>query len=204
MDTREDLVSSSIVLQGVFDPVKFDKLYFIKNNIFNEGDFEENSLFSQNVVRISTKDLIINVSKKQISLIFKNNQIDKDKIATIISKLKIDYNFTITFLQKWFKSYDQISIITREKFFPSNSKFLNEYFNEDNSAFGYYASKDIDKGRFKIDIKPTVLKSLIGKDDLNVLCFDFNFYFKNIDDEFNAIEKIDLISKESENIIKNF
>ena len=42
MKKTEELVSSNIALQGEFDPVKFDKLFFIKNDVFAEEDFEEN------------------------------------------------------------------------------------------------------------------------------------------------------------------
>ena len=38
MKKTEELVSSNIALQGEFDPVKFDKLFFIKNDVFAEAD----------------------------------------------------------------------------------------------------------------------------------------------------------------------
>ena len=73
MKKTEELVSSNIILQGEFEPMKFDKLFFIKNDVFLEEDFEENSLFSKNAVSISTKEFLINITKKQIVIILKNN-----------------------------------------------------------------------------------------------------------------------------------
>ncbi len=69
---------------------------------------------------------------------------------------------------------------------------------------GYYASKKIDGGRFKIDIKPAVLKSLIGEDNLNILSFDFSYYFENVDDKFDTSSNLEILHRESESIIKNF
>lgn len=204
MKKTEELVSSNIALQGEFDPVKFDKLFFIKNNVFDEEDFEENSLFSKNAVRISTKDFLINISKKQLIIILKNNVTNIDEISKIITTLKNYNNFTISFNQKWFKLDDNITELTKKKFFPSNSEFINEYFKTEDSAFGYYASKNLNDGRFKADIKPITLLSVVEKNELTVLSFDFSFYFEKFGDEFDPKEILLNLKEESEKIITKF
>ena len=204
MKKTEELVSSNIALQGEFDPVKFDKLFFIKNDVFAEEDFEENSLFSKNAVRISTKDFLINISKKQLIIILKNNATNVDKISKIMTTLRNHYSFMISFNQKWFKSDDNVTELTKKKFYPSNSEYLNEYFNTEDSAFGYYASKNLDYGRFKVDIKPITLLSVVEKSELTVLSFDFTFYIEKLKEEFDPKEILITLKEESEKIITKF
>ena len=80
-------------------------------------------------MRISTKDFLINISKKQLIIILKNNATNVDKISKIITTLRNHYSFMISFNQKWFKSDDNVTELTKKKFYPSNSEYLNEYFN---------------------------------------------------------------------------
>lgn len=204
MNNTEELVTSNIILQGEFDPVKFDKLFFVKNDVFNEQEFDDNSLFSKNVVRISTEDFIINISKKQIVISFRKRDIDRNKISKLILSFIIENKFSIAFNQKWFKVIEDINSVTKQKFYPLHSNYLNEYFNVEDAAFGYYASKNIDDGRFRIDIKPATLKSIVGDNELNVMSFDFSYYFEVIRHDFNANNKLDLLDNESENLMKNF
>ena len=205
MKKTEELVSSNIALQGEFDPVKFDKLFFIKNDVFAEEDFEENSLFSKNAVSISTKEFLINITKKQIVIILKNNIVNIEKISKIITTLKNNYYFLmISFNQKWFKLNENINELTRTNFYPSKSSYLNEYFKNEDSAFGYYASKNLDNGRFKVDIKPITLVSVVEKKELDVLSFDFSFHLDKINDTFNPNQSLIKLGEESEKLIKSF
>ncbi len=136
MKNTEERVSSNDILQGEFEPIKYDKLFFIKNHVFLEDDFEDNSMFSKNAARISTKDFVLNISKKQINIIFKSNNIDQSKVSKIVESINKENRIEIFFNQKWFKTIDDISEITRSHFYPTNSDFLNEYFNAEDSAFG--------------------------------------------------------------------
>tara|TARA_B110000908_G_C10073980_1_gene366410 strand:- start:73 stop:693 length:621 start_codon:yes stop_codon:yes gene_type:complete len=204
---EKKFIESNIVLLGNFKPTVFDKLFFIKNNLILEEDFSESSVFTPNFSKIETSDLIIIIESNKIVLVSRTNKSDllKSILLNIINESSTSLNI-IGFNFKWFILLDEIPKYTKSKFFSPTNESLNNHFNDDNTAYGYYISSDFKNSRMKLDIKPNIVKEINNHKEQNILSFDFNFHIEIEDNSIFNESLNDYISyvNKAEQIISEY
>jgi len=209
---NKSLSGKTIVFVGVFQPSKFDKFFFIKNNILNEEEILDSSVFRQDIVQLYTSDVSIVIFATQI--IFTQLKITQDRIKEIssifISVVKPDVtaagiNFTWNIIPR--KSLEEDS---KMYFLNEKNKMFSNFFNTPDSIYGSYVSKDILNGRLKLDIKPqNINQGTNVKSFVRLLNFAFNFHF-DIDSKDNhvgllkTIDNYNQLLSESEKIMYSY
>ncbi len=174
-------IEKNIVILGNFKPSKYDKLFFIKNDLIKEVDFLENSMFMTEISIIETNNFVINVTQQQIVISAKNPN-EETTIQNIASAIIIDDNNYITAIGynfKWFMFIDNdLNNFTKKLFYTPTNTVINKHFNTDDTMYGYYVSKDYEYSRLKLDIKPLLVHQVDTNVKRNVLNFDFNFHIE--------------------------
>lgn len=174
-------IEKNIVILGNFKPSKYDKLFFIKNDLIKEVDFLENSMFMTEISIIETNNFVINVTQQQIVVSAKNPN-EETTIQNIASAIIIDDNNYITAIGynfKWFMFIDNdLNNFTKKLFYTPTNTVINKHFNTDDTMYGYYVSKDYEYSRLKLDIKPLLVHQVDTNVKRNVLNFDFNFHIE--------------------------
>lgn len=171
-------LNKNIVFIGEFKPSKFDKLYFIKNELLSEDDFLEGSIFLPDISIIETKNYNIEVNQNRFTINFKTIEFELnfEKLTHILrdSIIRVfGFNFKrVLFLE---------DATETKKFFYIENNNINKFFDSDDTAYGYYVSRSIDESRLKLDIKPVMLHKVDENLLVNALDFSFNFHFENID-----------------------
>lgn len=171
-------LNKNIVFIGEFKPSKFEKLYFIKNELLSEDDFLEGSIFLPDISIIETKNYNIEVNQNRFTINFKtiDFELNFEKLIHILrdSIIRVfGFNFKrVLFLE---------DVTETKKFFYIENNNINKFFDSDDTAYGYYVSRDIDESRLKLDIKPVMLHKVDENLLVNALDFSFNFHFENID-----------------------
>lgn len=187
---EKKFIDSSIVLLGNFKPVIFDKLFFIKNELISEENFLESSIFTPNFSRIETADLILLIESNKIVLVSRSNNSELLKLIStkIINEQSSSLNI-IGFNFKWFVFIDEIHEYTKSKFYSPTNNSLNNNFDGDKTAYGYYMSKDFKNSRMKLDIKPNILKQINSSKEQNILSFDFNFHIEGTNNDVSLFKE---------------
>jgi hypothetical protein len=179
MDTT--FIEKNIVILGNFKPSRYDKLYFIKNDLIKEFDFLDNSMFMSEISIIETSNFVINVTQQQIVISAKNpsKETTIQNIASLIINDENIYINAIGFNFKWFMFVDNyLNDFTKKLFYTPNNTVINKHFNTDDTLFGYYVSKNYEYSRLKLDIKPLLVHQVDTNVKRNVLNFDFNFHIE--------------------------
>lgn len=206
---QKEFIESNIVILGEFQPAKFDKLFFVKNNLIAEEDFLDGTIITSSLVKITTKKLIINIVQNQIILV------NKSKTQSILLKqisenIISESNSTITavgFNFKWFLFMDDVKSHTKSKFYSTSNTVLNKHFDSTDTAYGFYVSKDFLNSRMKLDVKPKSLKEINSANSRMILSFDFNFHIDNSsnkDDINKSIDNYNSYRKKAQEIIKDY
>jgi hypothetical protein len=182
MKMELELIEKNIVILGNFRPVKFDKLFFIKNNLLREEDFLENSIFMTEFSLIETKDFTLNISQQQIVINTKNPNENNNiqNIAAEIIKIKDIQINAVGYNLKWFMFLkNELNNFTKDLFYSSNNNVINKYFSSEDTVYGYYVSKNYKYSRLKLDVKPILVQKIDTNEKRKVLNFDFNFHIDN-------------------------
>lgn len=205
---EKEFIGSNIVVLGHFNPTDYDKLFFIKNNFFSEDEFlNDSSVLLQNISKIYTKDMEILITKNQV--LFSSKSGDYTVAFQFISLVQRQQKMSLVLNLKWLliENEDRKNIIklTKKKFYPIASNIINEEFNEDSSAFGYYASKDFCEGRFIMNINPVSVSSLPDDEEFLALSFEFNYNIDDLSTSKSSIQDVfEAMQSKSENIVSNF
>ena len=180
------LKQKNIVLVGVFNPSKFEKYFFIKNNLFNEEDILPESQFHSQLTQVLTVKYNILILSNQIIVTFLEKESAdleiNDFLKSFLTKIEIhDINlmgFNFDYAIE-FENTVLTNAFSRQSFSNSNSDLYTKFFNSEDAAFGAYMSKDFKDSRLKLDIKPAKVQE-IGKDQIpkNVILFSFNLNFE--------------------------
>jgi len=184
-DTSLVLNVKNIVLVGDFRSSipNIDKYFFIKNDILNEDEILPISRFdSIGGSQISTTDITILIAQNQI-IVSTNLPEDNKNISEILHRiikyaklsevtaLGINFHWLLT------DSYENIQKISKKYFYNSESKIFSQNFDDEQSMFGAYASKNFLASRLKMDIKPSTKLEVPNEKISDVLNFSFNFHF---------------------------
>lgn len=198
-------IEKNIVVLGVFKPSKYDKLFFIKNNLISEGDILESSLFMTEISVIETIDFVINITQQQIVISSKNPSLTNN-IQNIASEIIKDSSNTISAIGynfKWFMFVKgELTDITKKLFYIPNENVINNNFNTDDTVYGYYVSKNYEYSRLKLDVKPILVQKIDTSEKTKVLNFDFNFHVENINYSNEDLSKLVLDYNNFENVSK--
>lgn len=187
---KAQLLEKNIVINGIFNPSELDKYFLIKNNFLAEDEFAKLRIpptFSVFESNFETSNYRVNVYPNRmmtssINLIDGHDNIEIFTSSLInamkshkISNYGINFDFVVDF-----ENNEKLTKITRELFYPKDSTFFNTFFNESNVRLGTYVSKDVEKARLKLDIKPikNIIKDL-KQTDFNGLLLKFNYHFEN-------------------------
>ena len=202
------LVVKNIVVIGNFLPQKFDKYFFLKNNIFQEEDILEDSIFLTEFCMVQTPKMTIQITSQQLIVV------DVDPIAvndiSILIKKVISYSHSsITASGVNFHFYisdNDTSQNLSKKYFYFENNLLNKFFlEEDKIGYGYYISKNFKDTRLKLDIKPASYIDIQKNSNQKIIQFQFNFhkdYEENSVELFFAmVDKYNSYLEESKNII---
>ena len=153
---NDQLVNKNIVLLGEFSPTIFDKHFFIKKGIFKEDEDFKNTVFVPELSIIETDDFFVEIRSNRFTVEIKNPNTQIFNISEVINASKI---YAVGFNFKWFVPINGLED-TKELFWFEHNK-LNSFFDSDNSAYGYYVSKNFKRSRMKLDIKPIQAKKSV-------------------------------------------
>lgn len=172
------LTVRNLVIVGDFIPSKFDKYYFLKNNIFNEEDILEQSVFVGEFCQLLTNKYSLLILPNQ--LVFNELIPQKDDaLGKIMEQIASTSEFAASALGynlHWYIHADNTKEIAKKYFYNENSALIKNFFDTADSNYGCYVSKDFGKARLKLDIKPNILKHPVTGEE-NILVFAFNFHY---------------------------
>lgn len=212
------IADKNIVFVGVFQPSKFDKFFFIKNNIFSEDEILEPTVFNQDISQVITGRTNVVVLFNQV-IITQVNTVEDDLMDIAMNILSIlARDVTALGINFTWNAKPQVSLQVDSKllFFNENNKMFANFFNVPDAVYGSYVSKDIENGRLKLNINPQIVKQVKEAGDVKqtqilaeIINFAFNFHFEIENKEFNkilfdAIGNYYILKKDSENIMSTY
>lgn len=187
---QASLITTNIVFVGLFNISLFDKYFFIKNKIFDEEDILSESRFDTvNGIQLITNVLDVIIVQNQIIISSKiiepnsnvgNEEINKIALSIIergkvlnISAFGINFNWSIE------DTSMSLQDLSKSLFYSDNISLLNNFFNNQDSVFGIYASTKFKNARLKLDVKPSNAHQIINNTVISkeVIIFGFNFHF---------------------------
>jgi len=175
---ESQILNKNVVFIGEFKPTLFDKLYFIKKGIISEEEFLPNSLFLPDLTIIETDNFVLEINPNRFTISYKiieNKELPNvSNIEKALVESKVNafgFNFKIVI-------FIEDKSATKNYFYFEENK-LNKFFNTENTAYGYYVSKDLENCRLKLDIKPVQLQKINENSLIDAIDFNFNFHFEN-------------------------
>ncbi len=176
----------NVVVNGRFNPVSFDKYFFIKNQIISESDFDSmkhQPVFNAVNVHVSTDKYELVITPNQI--VIHGTNLDSNDID-LGSKLKavLDLSDSSDFAAfganfEWMLQLSgekEVHKTSKAFFFNETTTMIGDYFNSEDAQFGFYASKNILGVRLKLNVKP-IQGTFHGDDELkDGLHYAFNFH----------------------------
>ena len=195
------LVNQSIVLVGIFNPLFFDRYFFIKNQIVVEENINEHTFSVAELSQLMTTHFHLVAHPNQIIITPFDPQnrvkVGIDQVAIKLVDALPESKITasgINFL--WFRDVDDtdLSSVTKESFFSENNLIQKKYFDSDDCHFGFYSSRNIKNCRLKLDVKP-VIKDQNRKHSIQ---YQFNFHRDYPNPDENNSEIISVIKNYSD------
>lgn len=202
------LTVKNIVLIGEFQPSKFDKYYFLKNNIFNENEISEQSIFTSDFALVVARGFNLTIVTNQIVLTENELKVDETMVE-LMDKIVSTSNFTASGfgvnLHWYLFSGEKTSEIAKKHFYNEKSE-INSFFKGDDISYGSYLSKDFGNSRLKLDIKPATVMKIDSEIEQRIISFAFNFHtdLKNEnfkDDIKKSLSEVEEYIKETRKII---
>ena len=129
------LAIKNIVAVGILQPSKFDKYFFISNNIIQDNEILPNSIFNPEVIQILTRRFTLVILPNQV--VVSSNELAKDGtlIVNLIKFILEKFEPTCTALGINFHwniiAQDSLNSTTKELFYDKNNKLISEFFNYD-------------------------------------------------------------------------
>lgn len=179
--TKQLAIRNVVLLAKNFNPSIFSQVWLVENGFFGKEDFLPESVFSSEMVQVRSKAVNMFVIQPQLQFAVQEG-FDWDNsvkiLLAIIDKLpEIPYTAAgINF--HWLVRTEKMSIeeFSRTLFFNEKIPFMRG-FDATGAKFGFYVSKDFEKSRLKLDIKPVVATDIGRKSTFDAIQFVFNFHF---------------------------
>lgn len=211
-----DLKNKNIVLIGQFNPLDFDKYFFIKNGLFTEEEISPNSIFSEINAQLITKKLIVSVYIDRVQISshstpYEDNSRVPDIASSFLRLTKDPFQLVAIGINfEWFilDIGDSLIEISKRLFYNKEHTFFEKYFNTEDAAFGTYASKQVKDSRLKLEVKPAAVFNIKKNAQENVLHWMFNFHIQlpketTSEQAISYIKDFDFYKNESLQIISN-
>ena len=205
----------NIVLVGMFNPLLYDKYFFIKNDLLKEEEISEKSVFG-NVFggQLNSNKFQVIFSLNQIIITSFSPEVKDEIISNFIIKfIKAAYLYNsinaFGYNLHWYleENIDSLEETSKHYFYRDDIDLLRNFFNNNDAMFGVYASTNIKDSRLKLDIKPTKIKD-IDNNIQNKFNFIFNFHFdlmnKDEEEREKFLSEYKLYFEESEKIMLFF
>ena len=193
------LVNQSIVLVGIFNPLFFDRYFFIKNQIVVEENINEYTFSVAELSQLMTTHFQLVVHPNQIMItpseIQNKLKVGIDQVAIKLVDTLPESKITASGINfVWFIDVDEADLnsSTKELFFSENNLIQKKYFDGDDCHFGFYSSKNIKNCRLKLDVKP------VTNDRKHSIQYQFNFHRDYSNPDGNNSEIISVIKNYSD------
>lgn len=192
MDSK--IIGNSIVIINTgIEPQNFNSYWLVKNNLIEEEELSNENVFSKHFVHLNGEyyDILINGNSIQFQL--KNNNLDKfelliKKIQLFNAKVQNTINVSMGINFNWILDLPKTEYVElSKKLFYNDNNPIHRLFVDERTCFGSYISKDFEKSRLKLDIKPILLSNDFYDGTLN---FNFNFHFDLNDENRKDLDEI--------------
>jgi hypothetical protein len=202
----------NLVAPTIINPKLLDKYFLLKNEILVESQILPDSQFNEFLNNINSQKFNIIIHLGRIIIVSKHPETTEDKINEILAKIvnsaKIS-NSVLGFNFDWkifLGDGETAEKISKVLFYNDKNPVLAKYFNSDDDAFGFYASKNFKKSRLKLDVKPVNTQKLGQPGSRPALQFRFNFQItlnniNNTSEIIQTLQEFDEYFNESKNII---
>jgi len=180
------LTVKNIVLIGEFQPSKFDKYYFLKNNIFDENEISDESIFNSDFTIVVARGFNLTILTNQIVLT-ENEPKVQSSITDLMSKIVSSSNFVGSGFGiniHWYLFSGEKTSELAKKYFYNDKSEINTFFNDGSVSYGSYLSKDFKNSRLKLDIKPATVVRIDSKSEQKIISFAFNFHTDLVNENF--------------------
>lgn len=198
-----ELKLCNIVLIGAFNPLDFDRYFFIKNEIINGEEIDGQPLFLPELVQLIIPNFQIIINHQQIIINEIKSNNDSDEIAKILIKI-VESSSTVIITGSglnfnWFISESNegktVAELSKELCFNNNNKIQTSFFNDGDAKFGFYSSMDMMNTRLKLDAKPINYREIGKLEEGIALKFEFNFHKDYKERDKSKTELVELLQK---------
>jgi hypothetical protein len=179
-----ELKNSILVVVGQFNPLEFDRYFFIKNGFFLDEDISDKSIFSDFQAHLVATNFSLTVNKDRLQLADLSNEskyvlvdiaiklLQLLKKPTVINAVGINFH--------WFLSDNNSSIesISKKVFYSKEIPLFENFFNNDDVAFGTYVSKNVKDSRLKLEVRPIIAINIKNQIEQQLLQWIFNFHIQ--------------------------
>lgn len=177
------LVKSSIVIIAKqFNPSIVSQLWLTENELVKRDDFGSDSMYSEMIVNLNTKNFILLVTPEQIQVTPTNDNTWHESVGfckKLASTLPHTPYTAVGLNFVWILDPEDLpfSDFNSKCFKNENLAFLNQYNDISDFRFGTYFSGDVFGCRMKVDIKPVRLHSVLNneREVKEFMQFAFNF-----------------------------
>lgn len=173
-------LNAIVILNSGIDPQSFNAFWLVTNGILKEEELALEHIFTKQFVQLSFEkyDVFINGNSFQFSV--KNNDLSNfnelvEKAKKLIDATSNTTNISVGINFNWILHLQKGTYRALSKkifYIPENDLFKN--FDTDDACFGAYMSKDFEKSRLKLDIKPVTFTDSSEED--GSINFNFNFH----------------------------
>lgn len=205
----------NLISPGII-PQIFDKYFFIKNKILQEEQILPHSVFGDLNRTIYSENYRILIGIGKLIIVAAHSDSFEDKINKVVEMIinaanltdvSLGFNFDWKFFLEGGQTPEKIS---KALFYNDKNPVHSKYFNVDDAAFGFYASKNFKNSRLRLDVRPISLLPLGSgasvQDKKHVLQFQFSFQENisadnSVPESIQALNNFDDYFKETINII---
>lgn len=194
-----ELKIRNIVLIGSFNPIAYDRYFFVKNEIVTDEQITEKCVFLPQMVQLVTPRIHLVINPLQLVLNSVSSEDKTDELAAVLLRFMATAKDVIVTGSgmnfKWFLTQGtgaELSEFSRALCFNPSNKIQTTFFDEDDATFGFYSSKNVLECRLKLDVKPIRFKTHEIDEEESALQFEFNFHkdYKEPGNEKKILENI--------------
>jgi len=193
-----ELVSANVVVAAQqFNPSILSQLWLVRNGVVAEDEFGEGCIFAPAITQVITDDFRLLAVPEQLQ--FAPSCMPEDagslvasKVGSIVRTLPhtpyraagLNFHWHVTPGASGFSEF------ARGLFFREHNALYAEFDQED-SRFGAYLSKDVFSCRLRLDVKPITIHSKEGIHECLLLAFNFHRELGSEDRVSEILEHLD-------------
>lgn len=154
-------ILQSFVIVGAYNPRNFDKHFFIKNEVIQENEMNDGTIFDAiGAIQVLSENISIIVTMNQIAVTAFNDENGNARFFKIVQSILDVTDLTSVravgsnFHWGCFDSSITLNALSKKLFFNQTNGVLNRFFNQADTLYGYYTSTNYLDSRLKLEIKP--------------------------------------------------